>query len=73
MNSQSSFQLSGDDMTRDELDELIRKAETGEQWAEICRIEAKMKECDCCGHVKTNVIKCVAYGIDTMACDDCRE
>jgi hypothetical protein len=28
----------------DQLDDLIRKAETGGQWAEICRLEAKGEE-----------------------------
>ena len=30
------------------------------------------KACDCCGGMKPNVSFCVAYGIDTFACDDCR-
>ena len=30
------------------------------------------KECDCCGLIKPGVSFCVAYGIDTYACDDCR-
>jgi len=29
-------------MTSDKLNEMARKAETGEQWAEICRLEAEM-------------------------------
>jgi hypothetical protein len=29
-------------ITQDQLDALIRKAETGEQWAEICRLEAEL-------------------------------
>ena len=28
--------------TQAELEELMRSAETGEQWAEICRLEAEM-------------------------------
>jgi hypothetical protein len=31
-------------ITKDQLKELIRKADTGEQWAEICRLEAKLIE-----------------------------
>jgi hypothetical protein len=29
-------------VTQDQIDELVRKAETGEQWAEICRLEAAL-------------------------------
>jgi hypothetical protein len=36
------------DMTREELeaeiDELMTKAETGEQWAEICHLEVMLEE-----------------------------
>lgn len=32
-----------DKQIRKALDSLIRKAESGEQWAEICRLEAEMK------------------------------
>ena len=29
-------------------------------------------ECDACGKMKPGVSKCWAYGIETYACDDCR-
>jgi ribosome-binding protein aMBF1 (putative translation factor) len=28
-------------------------------------------QCDCCGRMTNRLHKCVAYGLDTAACDDC--
>lgn len=28
--------------------------------------------CDCCGKIR-EVTKCIAYGIETFACDECRQ
>lgn len=34
---------SANNLTRDDLNEMARKAETGEQWAEVCRLEAEIE------------------------------
>lgn len=34
--------------------------------------ESKFKECDCCGEQKPQLTRCIAYGIETFACAECR-
>ena len=31
-----------------------------------------LRQCDCCGKMKSNCANTMAYGIDTTACEDCR-
>lgn len=31
-----------------------------------------LRECDCCGKMKPDVERCWAYGIETFACEECR-
>jgi hypothetical protein len=31
------------------------------------------KECDCCGEKRAELTRCWAFGIETFACDECRE
>jgi hypothetical protein len=55
----------------DELEAMARKAETGEQWAEVCHMEAMMRTCDICERPTDNR-SVMVYGIETTACDECR-
>ncbi len=63
--------------TVQELRDLFYRAETAEEQAEICRLEAELmggpfwRQCACCAKDRATY-RVMSFGIEVWACEECR-